>query len=108
MMGLNQAILFSVKKGRNMERNAEFYLYILDKLLLELRHLQESELKFVANLAYIFHNIPLLINSNFKGTNGDEAWEVIRARAEYFNLLHVIDAWEERAFERIASRYNTE
>lgn len=84
-----------------MERNAAFYLHILSRLLLEVRNLEEADLMLAPKLAYIFHNVPALIDSHFAGTDGDEAWEVIRARARQAKLENWLTEWEQNAFARM-------
>lgn len=81
-----------------MERNTAFYLHILSRLLIEVRNLEEDYLALAPKLGYIFHNVPALVNSQFAGTDGDEAWEVIRARARQAKLESWITEWEQSAF----------
>jgi hypothetical protein len=89
------------KEYLKMNRNPEFYLLMLEILLLEIRNLEDSQLSQAKSLAYIFHNVPGILRCNFNEKTAGEAFEVIRSRAEYFGLSNQIDKWEERAFERI-------
>ncbi len=81
-----------------MKRDEEFYLHMLGRLLLEIRNLEGDELDLGPKLAYIFHNVPSLLGSNFNETDGDQYWEVIRSRAEHFKLSKSIAEWERSAF----------
>lgn len=89
-----------------MKRDSAFYLDILAHLLLELRHLSEDELECAPKLAYIFHNVPFLLQRDFNEAAGEEDWETIRARAEHVGLLPVVEGWANDVFDRVAQRSN--
>jgi hypothetical protein len=74
---------------------------MLERLLLEIRNLDDSEISQAKSLAYIFHNIPGVLRCNFDERTADEAFEVIRGRAEHFGLSKKIEQWEKRALERL-------
>lgn len=84
-----------------MAKNREFYLAMLAKLLLEIRNLDDTELRLAKPLAYIFHNIPMLLQRNFSDRDGEHAWFIIMGRAEYFRLAHVVSAWEKSVDEQL-------
>ena len=84
-----------------MKKNSEFYLLILERLLLEIRNLEESELDYAKVLAYIFHNVPGLLRHNLDEEAAEEAYNVIRARADHFGVRKLIDEWEQSAFAKM-------
>lgn len=92
-----------------MVRSEDFYLLMMESLLLKIRNLDDSQLSEAKALAYIFHNIPGVLRCNFDEDSAEEAFAVIRSRAHYFGLSDQIDEWEKRAFERLQSeRLNEE
>lgn len=84
-----------------MRKDAEFYLLILERLLLEIRNLDDTELSYAKALAYIFHNVPGLLRCNLDEKTAEEAYDVIRARADQFGLRKWIDEWEQSAFAKM-------
>ncbi len=84
-----------------MERNYEFYLLMLERLLLDIRNFDEEHLKYAPMLAYIFHNIPAELRCNLNEGKGDEAYKVLMARAEHFGLTEVIKAWERDVYRQL-------
>lgn len=80
-----------------MERDHVFYLMLLDTLLLEIRNLEPHELAYAPKMAYMFHNIPALLTTNFTGTSGNEAFEIIRSRAAALGLTKALDTWQQSA-----------
>jgi len=85
-----------------MQRDTTFYLLILEEVLLELRNFEAHQVQYAPKIAYIFHNVPALIQSNFRSTTGDEAFEVIRARAQALGLTDWVDTCERNALARMA------
>ena len=86
-----------------MERDQLFFLMLLDSLLLELRNLEPNELVYAPKLAYMFHNIPSLLVTNFENTSGNEAFEMIRGRAEALGLTPWLDVCEQNAISARAT-----
>ena len=84
-----------------MKRSADFYLLMLGRLLLVIRNLEDSQLDQARSLAYIFHNVPGLLRRNFNENAAEEAYQVIRARAEYFGLSKWIDELEKNILEQL-------
>lgn len=85
-----------MKRERDMQRNAEYYLLMLEYLLLEMRNLEPAELPYAPKLAYMFHNVPALLSSHFDVQVGEEAYAVIQGRATALGLsqwLQVCDQW---------------
>jgi hypothetical protein len=74
---------------------------MLEKLLLEIRNLEGDELKYAPKLAYIFHNVPALLQTNFNKTNGDETFAVIQSRAQALGLSSWVDSAEKTVLQRL-------
>ncbi len=85
-----------------MQRDTTFYLLILEEVLLELRNFEAHEVHHAPKIAYIFHNVPALLQSNFRSTTGDEAFEVIQARAQALGLTSWVDICERNVLARMA------
>lgn len=86
-----------------IERDANFYLLFLDKVLLEIRNFEAHEVQYAPKIAYIFHNVPALLRCNFCDMTGDEAFAIIRSRAEALGLTKWVDTCEQNVLERLAS-----
>ena len=79
-----------------MHHTAAYYLLMLEYLLLEIRNFEPAEAAYAPKLAYMFHNVPALLNSNFDVKAGEEAYAVIEGRAAALGLsqwLEVADHW---------------
>jgi len=85
-----------------MPKNREFYLTILERLMLEIRNLEDDELKFARSLAYIFHNVPMILKRNLSDEQGEEAWIILMGRAEHFHLKDLIMSWEQESLESMS------
>ncbi len=70
--------------------------------MLEIRNLDDSQLEHARSLAYIFHNVPGLLRCSFDEQEAEEAYEVIRSRADHFGLAEWIDEWERWAYQKMA------
>lgn len=84
-----------------MLRNTEFYLLMLERLLLEIRNLEESESRKSRSLAYIFHNVPGMLRCHFDESVGEEAFEVILSRAAHLGLTKEIEQWEKQTLKKL-------
>lgn len=84
-----------------MKRDAEFYLLLLSKVLLEIRNLEDAQLKQARSLAYIFHNVPGLLRCNFDGETAEEVYETILSRAEVVGLSEWVIMLEKNVVEQL-------
>lgn len=84
-----------------MKRDAEFYLLLLSKVLLEIRNLEDTQLKQARSLAYIFHNVPGLLRCNFDEETAEEAYEAILSRAEAVGLSEWVIMLEKNVVEQL-------
>jgi hypothetical protein len=89
------------REHSKLVKGIEFYLLMLERVLLEIRNMDDAQLHDAKSLAYIFHNLPGILRCGFDEETAEETYEVIRSRAEYFGLSKQIEEWEHRAFERI-------
>jgi len=85
-----------------MKRDAEFYLLLLSKVLVEIRNLEDAQLKQARSLAYIFHNLPGVLRCNFEEEAAKEAYEIILSRAEAVGLAEWLYALEKSVVEQLA------
>ena len=87
-----------------MKHTAEFYLLMLGYLLVEIRNLEREELSYAPKLAYIFHNVPALLNYNFNDITAEQAYEDITARAAALGLSQWLEGCEQSVRARMAYR----
>jgi hypothetical protein len=78
-----------------MSKNRHFYLLLLDRLMFEFRHLENDDLVFVKPVAYVFHDIPMLLLHDFSDEEGEKAWDSLLSRADHVQMTDVIASWAE-------------
>lgn len=84
-----------------MKHNRQFYLLMLEYLFLEMRNMEENELKYVPKIAYIFHNVPALLLYDFNEQSAEQAYNVITARADALGLRDWLNSCEQVVISRI-------
>jgi hypothetical protein len=85
-----------------MTRSRDFYLVLLEHVLIEMRTLPaEGGLDLAPRLADMFHNVPGALRLPWTPEREERIHSQIRAKAEVYGLTDRLDRWEQYALNRI-------
>jgi hypothetical protein len=86
-----------------MTHSKDFFLLLLEHVLIELRALGvEGNLELGPKLADMFHNVPGAVPLPWTPEREERIYSQIRAKAAIYGLSETLDRWEQHVLNRLA------
>jgi hypothetical protein len=82
-----------------MKRDANFYLMLLYSAFIEIRALEDKDLRAARYIADILHNVPLRLRNALTNETSEQLWADLLRRAEHYKAVEWLESWEASYFQ---------